>query len=92
MIRFNQGGTRMVTSDMIGLVAVWKGITLMACYTKDSAVHHCIFCNISFDDVNASDKMFLFGCINGVVCLADDRNHCNIVCKVGGSVKALLYY
>lgn len=36
--------------------------------------------------------MFFFGGKSGVVCLADDANHCSDVCKVGGSIKSLLFY
>ena len=37
-------------------------------------------------------NIFFFGGKNGVVCLADDANHCSEVCKVGGAIKSLLFY
>lgn len=37
-------------------------------------------------------NLFFFGGKSGVVCLADDANHCSDVCKVGGSIKSLLFY
>ena len=36
--------------------------------------------------------MFFFGGTNGIVSLADDSNHVNELCKVGGSIKTLLFY
>lgn len=27
-----------------------------------------------------------------MVCLADDSNHCSDVCKVGGSIRSLMFY
>ena len=36
--------------------------------------------------------MNFFGGKSGVVCLADSSNHCSEVCKVGGSIKSLLFY
>lgn len=36
--------------------------------------------------------MFFIGGKSGVVCLADDSKHCSEVCKVGGSIKSLLFY
>ena len=37
-------------------------------------------------------NIFFFGGKNGIVCLADDANHCSEVCKVGGAIKSLLFY
>jgi len=37
-------------------------------------------------------SFFFFGGKTGLVCLADDTNYCADICKVGGSIKSLLYY
>lgn len=39
-----------------------------------------------------TNNLFFFGGKSGVVCLADDSNHCSDVCKVGGAIKSLLFY
>ena len=38
------------------------------------------------------NSLFFFGGKKGSVCLADDLKNCSEVCKVGGSVKSLLFY
>jgi intraflagellar transport protein 140 len=39
-----------------------------------------------------TSNLFFFGGKSGIVCLADDSNHCSDVCKVGGAIKSLLFY
>ncbi len=96
-IVFNPSGSRMVTCDDRGLVAVWRGLNCISQYTKEGAITHCIFSELSF--ITSKDKekaktnnLFFFGGKAGVVCLADDANHCSEVCKVGGSIRSLLFY
>lgn len=38
------------------------------------------------------NSFFFFGGESGSIYLADDLKHCTEVCKVGGSIKSLLYY
>ena len=38
------------------------------------------------------NSLFFFGGKSGSVCLADDLKNCSELCKVGGSVKSLLFY
>jgi intraflagellar transport protein 140 len=94
LIRFNPSGSRMVTSDLTGMVAIWRGINLLACYQKDWAITHCLFCDLNFEGNNKSNfgNLFLFAGRSGTVCLANDMNMCSDVCRVGGTIKALIFY
>lgn len=38
------------------------------------------------------NSLFFFGGKKGSVCLADDLKNCHEVCKVGGSIKSMLFY
>lgn len=44
------------------------------------------------DKQKKSQNLFFFGGKAGVVCVADDSNHCTEVCKVSGEVKSLFFY
>jgi hypothetical protein len=37
-------------------------------------------------------NLFLFAGRSGTVCLANDLNMCSDVCRVGGTIKSLLFY
>ena len=120
-IAFNQTGSRMVTCDERGLVAVWRGLSPLSTYQKEGPMTHTIFCELHLekkeekkedeapnakqiakkdprkDAKESSSKtktsnLFFFGGKAGIVCVADDSNHCTEVCKVGGSVRSLLFY
>lgn len=83
----------MITSDMIGKVAIWRGINLLACYQKDWAITHCLFCDLQLTGTkNNLGNLFLFAGRSGTVCLANDMNMCSDVCRVGGTIKALIFY
>jgi len=84
----------MVTSDLTGMVAIWRGINLLAYYKKDWAITHCLFCDINVEGGNKSNlgNLFLFAGRSGTVCLANDLNMCSDVCRVGGTIKALIFY
>jgi intraflagellar transport protein 140 len=94
LIKFNPSGSRMVTSDLTGMVAIWRGINLLAYYKKDWAITHCLFCDINMEGGNKSNlgNLFLFAGRSGTVCLANDLNMCSDVCRVGGTIKALIFY
>lgn len=53
-----------------------------------------VFCGLSFeeDSMEKFNSLFFFGGQKGSVYLADDLKNISEVCKVGGSVKALLFY
>lgn len=82
----------MVSCDASGKVNVWKGLNVMASYSKKGEITHCIFCELNMDQKLKTSNLFFFGGTNGIVCLADDQNHCSDVCKVGGAIKSLLFY
>lgn len=94
LIKFNPSGTRMITSDLTGIVAIWRGINLLAYYKKDWAITHCLFCDINIEGGSKSNlgNLFLFAGRSGTVCLANDLNMCSDVCRVGGTIKALIFY
>ena len=116
-LAFNPSGSRMITCDERGTVAVWRGLSCLSIYTKEGAMTHTIFCDLHLDkkeekkeEGNAkalakkdnkkdgkdskskTSNLFFFGGKAGVVCVADDAKHCTEVCKVGGSVRSLLFY
>jgi intraflagellar transport protein 140 len=72
LIAFNPSGSRMVTADVSGLVAVWRGINNICTFKKQSIITHCIFCEINLDNKIKATNLFFFGGKAGVVCLADD--------------------
>lgn len=82
IIAFHPSGTRMVTADHSGKIAVWRGINCVSTYKKEGIVTHCIFCELNMDKKVKTNNLFFFGGKSGVVCLADDSNHCSDVCKV----------
>lgn len=82
----------MVTADVKGNVAVWKGINMMSVYKKEGIITHCIFCELTIDPKMKTSNLFFFGGKQGIVSLADDQKHCSDVCKVGGAIKSLLFY
>lgn len=93
-------GTRMVTGDEHGVVGVWstsRGLTPICQYNKEGAINHLTYCALASDGREAPtiDKMntfFFFGGSSGLLYLADDLKRCSEVCRVGGQIKALLYY
>lgn len=93
-------GSRMVTGDEHGVVAVWstsRGLTPICQYNKEGAITHLAYCTLATDsgEIPSSDKMnkfFFFAGSSGSVYLADDQRRCSEVCKVGGQVKSLLFY
>lgn len=95
-IVFQPSGNCMVTTDEKGLVAVWRGINCLSTYQREGAITHSIFCELNFPEKEGqklkTSNLFFFGGKSGVVCLADSSNHCSEVCKVGGSIKSLLFY
>lgn len=96
-ITFSADGTRMVTGDEQGTVGVWRthrGLTPICQYSKSGAITNVAFCGLAFeeDSMEKWNSLFFFGGKKGSVCLADDLKNCSEVCKVGGSVKSLLFY
>ncbi len=55
-ITFNPNGHRMVTTDMKGVVAVWRNLSLMSSYQKDGPMTHCIFCDLNLEKNEDKDK------------------------------------
>ena len=49
IIVFNPTGSRMVTCDDKGIIAIWRGLTCLATYQKEGAITHCIFCELSLE-------------------------------------------
>jgi intraflagellar transport protein 140 len=86
VISFNPSGSRMVTADIGGTVAVWRGINNICVYKKEGVITHAIFCELNIDSKMKTHNLFFFGGKSGVVSLADDSNHCSDVCKVGGAI------
>lgn len=83
----------MVTSDLTGTIGVWRGINLLAVYQKEWAITHCVFSDLHIDGIKGSlGNLFLFAGRSGTVCLANDMNMCSDVCRVGGTIKALMFY
>jgi len=96
-ITFSQDGTRMVTGDEQGTVGVWRthrGLTPICQYSKSGAITNIAFCGLAYeeDSVEKWNSLFFFGGKKGSVCLADDLKNCHEVCKVGGSIKSMLFY
>ena len=96
-ITFSSDGTRMVTGDEKGVVGVWRthrGLNPICQYQKDGAITNVAFCGLAFeeDSMEKWNSLFFFGGKSGSVCLADDLKNCSELCKVGGSVKSLLFY
>lgn len=93
LIKFSPTGNRMVTSDLTGTIGVWRGINLLAVYQKEWAITHCVFSEITLDGFKGNlGNLFLFAGRSGTVCLANDMNMCSDVCRVGGTIKALMFY
>lgn len=83
----------MVTSDLTGTIGVWRGINLLAVYQKDWAITHCVFSDLHLEGIKGNlGNLFLFAGRSGTVCLANDMNMCSDVCRVGGTIKALMFY
>jgi len=96
-ITFSQDGTRMVTGDQQGTVGVWRthrGLTPICQYSKSLAITNVAFCGLAYeeDSMEKWNSLFFFGGKKGSVCLADDLKNCHEVCKVGGSIKSMLFY
>ena len=96
-IEWHHTGKNMLTCDSEGLISVWKGINVISVYQNESPITHAIFADIRLGNAEEQQKLkkkilFFFGGTNGIVSLADDSNHCNELCKVGGSIKTLLFY
>ena len=96
-VEFHHNGKYMLTCDSEGLIAVWRGINVIAVYQNESSVTHAIFSDIKLGSEKDQKKMknkilFFYAGTNGIVSLADDSNHCNELCKVGGAIKTLLFY
>ncbi len=65
----------------------------MSKYQRESYITNIVFCELKIEgQILKNQNMFLFGGKSGVVCLADDKKHCSEICKVGGSVRSLLFY
>ena len=99
-VAMSPDGSRMVTGDDHGVVAVWstsRGLTPICQYNKEGAMTNLTFCTLATEsgEVPAADQMnkfFFFAGSSGSVYLADDQRRCSEVCKVGGQVKSLLFY
>ena len=96
-ITFSSDGTRMVTGDEQGTVGVWRthrGLTPICQYSKSGSITNVAFRGLAFEEESAEkwNSLFFFGGKKGSVWLADDLKNCSEVCKVGGSVKSLLFY
>lgn len=96
-ITFSADGTRMVSGDAQGTVGVWRthqGLTPICSYKKEGAITSVCFCGLTFeeDSMEKWNSLFFFGGEKGSVYLADDLKNISEVCKVGGSVKSLLFY
>ena len=92
-------GTRMVTGDEHGVVAVWntsRGLTPICQYNKEGAITNLAYCTLATESADLPsdpmNKFFFFAGSSGSVYLADDQRRCSEVCKVGGHVKSLLFY
>jgi len=55
-ITFNPNGHRMVTTDMKGVVAVWRNLSLMSSYQKEGPMTHVIFCDLNLEKNEEKDK------------------------------------
>lgn len=96
-ITFSADGTRMVTGDEQGTVGVWRthrGLTPICQYSKSGAITNVAFCGLAYEEESMEkwNSLFFFGGKKGSVCLADDLKNCHEVCKVGGSIKSMLFY
>ena len=94
-------GSRLVTGDDHGVVAVWstsRGLSPICQYNKEGAMTNISFCTLATESGDAPpvgdqmNKFFFFAGSSGSVYLADDQRRCSEVCKVGGQVKSLLFY
>ena len=96
-IAFNWNGTRMVTADDAGLIAIWKGMSCLCSYQREGAITHCLFADLVMEDPQQKQKskmnnLLFFGGTAGIVWLGDDANHCTELCKIVGTIKSLLFY
>ena len=61
-------------------IGVWRGINCISTYKRDDYITHFTFCELNLaeekDKSMKMTKIFFFGGKAGVVCLADDANHC----------------
>lgn len=96
-IAFNPMGTRMVTCDSNGLVAVWKtdhkGMMKQDCnFRKQGSHDKVIFRTMSpTGQTNLDNPPFFFGGDSGVIYLADDMGFCSDKNKIGSPVFCLEY-
>lgn len=99
-VAMSPDGSRMVTGDDHGIVAIWntsRGLSPICQYNKEGAMTNLAFCTLATDkgEVPSTDQMnkfFFFAGSSGSVYLADDQRRVSEVCKVGGQVKSLLFY
>jgi len=49
IIVYSPSGSRMVTADTSGKIAVWRGINCISNYKKEGLITHCLFCELSMD-------------------------------------------
>lgn len=99
-LTLSPNGSRMVTGDDHGVVAVWsisRGLSPICQYHKEGTITEITYCALAGEngDVPGVEKMntfFFFGGSSGSVSLADDSKRCSEVCKVEGQIKGLLYY
>lgn len=84
----------MVSADSTGKIAVWnikKDLIFYNEFNKQCQVEKCIFFNMSGEDLKKDyNLLFFFGGSNGFVYLANEKDSCMEICKVGGAIKALL--
>jgi intraflagellar transport protein 140 len=92
LLRYNQTGSRMVTTDVSGMICVWRGLTTLSKYQRQDFISQCCFAELNLDLNQKLRNLFFLGGTGGIVTLADDSNHLSEICKVSGSIIALQFY
>lgn len=97
-IAFNPAGTRCVSSDSNGVVAVWKtdsrGLLSQLCHYRKGGVHDKVVFRTMTPSLepNVENPPFFFGGELGTVFLADDFGLCSERYKIGSPLSLLEYY
>ncbi|CAK9076435.1 unnamed protein product [Durusdinium trenchii] len=97
-IVFNPAGTRCVTTDMQGVVGVWKtdqrGLCNQMCHYRKSGAHDKVIFRTTTPsgEPNLENPPFFFGGEQGIIYLADDFGLCSERYKIGSPLLLLEYY
>ena len=99
-LTMSPNGSRMVTGDDHGVVAVWsisRGLSPICQFHKEGSIFEIAYCALAGDNgeipgIERMNTYFFFGGSSGSVSLADDSKRCSEVCKVEGQIKSILYY